>query len=397
MHYLKNPETKIPVMMETEVIVVGGGPAGLGAGIRAAKSGAKTVVVERFGSLGGMMTNGLMCIGVGDPLGGLHTELFERLKIGALVEDLLEKYPGIGSNPLFHYHGPNIMPGRQTSSRFMAFDPEMAAIVMNEMMEENHVRLLLRTFFADVVVEEDTIKAVIVENATGRQAIRGKIIIDATGRGDVVARAGAPFKSAGNEDAHPVPPGLMWMMSHVNYERLFAYQKEDPDLQKIMEQAEKKGELPHYRPKKMDIYGGAYTGHPRLEMSPALYPGDMLLWAPAVHEWGLDCAESAEDLTRGEIEIRKHILSEANFLKKYVPGFEKSHISRIAPLLGIREGRHPEGEYFMRYQDIKNQVKFEDVALKRRSLDWGEPKQGTRLLSFDIPYRCFLAKKLNNL
>jgi hypothetical protein len=397
MQYVNIPETKIPVMTEADVIVVGGGPAGMGAGIRAAQQGAKTIIIERFGSPGGMMTNGLMCIGVGEPLGGLHTELFERLGIEGYTENLLEKFPDLGSNPLFHYYGPNIMPGRQASSKFMAFDPEMTAIVMNEMIKENHIDLLLRNLFSDVLVEEGTIEAVIVENATGRQAIMGKVIVDATGRGDVVARAGAPFKSAGSKEGLPIPPGLMWMMSHVDYKRLFEYQKEDPTLEKAMMRAEEIGDLPQYRPKKMDIYGGAYTGHPRLEMSPALHPGDMLLWAPAVHEWGLNCAENAEDLCRGEVEIRKHIVGEADFLRKYVPGYEGSHVSRISSFFGIREGRHPQGEYVMRYEDIKNQAHFEDAALKRKSYDWGDPKQGSRLLSFDIPYRSFLAKDLDNL
>ncbi len=397
MEYISIPEARIPLIMKADVVVVGGGPAGVGAAVRAAQHGADTVLIERFGSPGGVMTNGLMCINVREPLGGLHTDIFERLSVGDYIDDPLEKYPNLSSNPLFHYYGPNVVPGRTTPTKMIAFDPNMAAFVMNEIMEENGVSQLLRTLFVDTKVEGDTIKAVIVENASGKQAIAGKIFVDATGRGDVVARSGAPYRSAGNKMGVPIAPGLMWKMSNVDYESLFDYQKEDPRLDKLIAKAKAKGEVLHYRPKKMDQYGGAYTGHPRLEMCPTPYPGDMLLWAPAVYEWGLNCAESAEDLTRAEIDIRKQIVSEANFLKKYVPGFEKAYLSGVAPFLGIREGRHPEGEYVMRYEDIKNQCKFEDAALRRKSKDWADTKQGNRVLSFEIPYRCFLAKKVNNL
>lgn len=137
----------------------------------------------------------------------------------------------------------------------------------------------------------------------------------------------------------PIPPGVMWKMSGVDYEKLFEYQKDDPKLDRAIETAKAQGELPYYRAKKENYYGGDYTGHPRLEMCPLLHPGDMLLWASAIHEWGLNCAEDAEDVTRGELHIRKQIFSELNFLKKYVPGFENARLSGIAPFLGIREGR----------------------------------------------------------
>jgi len=123
----------------------------------------------------------------------------------------------------------------------------------------------------------------------------------------------------------------------------------------------------------------------------------MLLWAPGIYELGLNCAEKAEDLTYAEIELRKHIVAEAQFLMKYVPGFEKAHISGIAPFMGVREGRHPQGEYRMRYADINNQAKFDDAALTRTVFDWVDASRPDRLLTFDIPYRCFLAKGFNNL
>jgi len=270
MPYVKMSATKVPLVIQADVVVVGGGPAGFGAALSAARNGVETVVIERFGSPGGMVTNGFMCVAVGKLLGGLHTELLDRLAISGYVTDLLEKIPDLASNPLFHYYGPNIVPGRPNPSKIAVFDPDMAAITMSAIMQECGVNFFLRSLFVDAHVEADAVTAVIVENASGKQAIGGKIFIDATGRGDLAARAEAPFLSAGNKPGLPISPGLMWKMSDVNFERLFEYQKHDPTLDKLQEKASSSGQLPHYRPKKKHLYGGAYSGHPRLEMCPLL-------------------------------------------------------------------------------------------------------------------------------
>ena len=98
MEYISIPEARIPLIMKADVVVVGGGPAGVGAAVRAAQHGADTVLIERFGSPGGVMTNGLMCINVREPLGGLHTDIFERLSVGDYIDDPLEKYPNLSSS-----------------------------------------------------------------------------------------------------------------------------------------------------------------------------------------------------------------------------------------------------------------------------------------------------------
>jgi hypothetical protein len=397
MDFIEIPATRIPLIAEADVVVVGGGPAGFAAGLHAARAGAETVIVERLGSPGGMMTNGLMSVFVGEHLGDLQAEMHDRLGAGGHVVEPLKRYPELRSNPLFHYYGPNILPGRETASSVYAFDPHMAAVIMNGMMEENGVRPLLRTLCVGAKVEGESIRAVIVEDASGRKAIGGKVFVDATGRGDLAARCGVPCRGPGDEKGIPIAPGLMWKMGNVDYERLFEYLEKDPFLERAMKRAEAEGRLPPYRPKRMDLYGGAYSGHPHPEMCPTPHPGEMLLWAPAPREWGLDCAQRAGDLTRAEIELRKHISAEAGFLKRYVQGFENAYLASIAPWMGIREGRHPEGEYVIGYEDIRNQRRFHDAALRRTVPDWYDTSQGVRIRSFDIPYRCFLAAKVENL
>ena len=124
----------------------------------------------------------------------------------------------------------------------------------------------------------------------------------------------------------------------------------------------------------------------------------MLMWAPAIYEWGLNGAENNEDLTRAELHIRKQIVSEIVFFKKYVPGFERAHLSGIAPFMGIREGRHPVGEYTLTFDDVKNEKKFEDTVLRLITndfIDMTNKKSYRR--QFEIPYRSILPKNINNL
>ena len=132
-------------------------------------------------------------------------------------------------------------------------------------------------------------------------------------------------------------------------------------------------------------------------MQPTLYPGEVLLWASAVYEWGLHADDDADDVTKAQVHIRKQIISEMEFLKKYVPGFEKAHLAGIAPFLGIREGRHPIGEYVLTYNDLLESRKFTDAALRPVDHIRVKTDSGLRLLDVEVPYRSFLARDIDNL
>lgn len=260
---IRVPETQIPVVAEADVVVVGGGPAGFGAAMRAARSGADTLLIERFGGPGGAATSGYMCVtGVGETF-PLHTEWVEGLHKEGWLFDAWKAYPQLPGNVLVHQSGR------------MNFQPDNGAYVMIRMLEKANVRLLFRTLFVDAVVRDGAsgdgrIEAVIVENASGRQAIRGRIFIDATGRADVVARAGAPYQSAGDEKGLPVPFSLMYTISGVDYDKLFEYQKSDPALWKAIAKAKAAGDIPEglYMPYQYVIGGGwgGYSGCPQLNM-----------------------------------------------------------------------------------------------------------------------------------
>jgi len=404
MEFITLPAKRVPVTARADVVIVGGGPAGVGAAVQAARRGVDTVVIERFGSLGGINTLGYMYITAdldGRTINGVSKELISRLEASGHVANILDKYPTITSNPLTHYYSGS--GDRDPDMSLLAYDPDMMAFAMNEMLEDLGVTVMLRSLFVDAVVENDSIKAVIVENASGRQAIEGKVFIDATGRADLVARSGAPFVRAGcDKTGFPMSPGLMWKMANVDFGRLFEYQKIDPTLAKLIEKAQAEGGVPYYRRKRTREDTGCdfcpkYSGHPTLEMQPTLYPGEMLLWASAEYELGLHADDSADDLSQAETHTKKQIMSELEFLKKYVPGFGNAHLAGIAPFLGIREGRHPIGEYVLTYEDIMSSRKFADVALRPVDHIRVKTNEGFRRLDVEIPYRSFLAKKVDNL
>jgi len=403
MEYYILSEKRVPVSASADIVVVGGGPAGVGAALSAAKQGGAVLLIERFGSCGGIITNGFMSI-TGRPRGELVKEMFDRLGENGYITNITERYPQIYSSTLTHYGNPNF--GRPKDAKHgthFAFDPYMLSFVMQEMLSEHGVEIMLRTQLTDVVVENNKINAVIVENASGTQAIEGKIFIDATGRGDVIARSGAPFMHAGEGKMLPMPCGLMWKMIDVDVDRVFEYEKEDPGLSNVTRKAIEDGKLPYYRDEKeyseRKYEDRMYTGHMRLEMAPACYPGEILLWAPSVYELGLDCAENANDLTFAEIRIRREIVSEFEFLKRYVPGFEKARMGGIAPFLGIREGRRTIGEYMLTYDDIINNKRFDDAALRWTNEIVPHEVPGSAPVKYvvEYPYRCFQAKNVDNL
>jgi hypothetical protein len=399
MRHVNEPARQTPIVADADVVVVGGGPAGTGAAIRAAREGASVIIVDRWGAFGGFQTMGFMYISKAGPhVRGICKELFDSLKTGGYIADITRRYPAVMSLPLVHY-------GR-SKEQWVSYDPDMTSFQITNMMEHAGVRIMLHSLFVDAIIEDGVLRAVIVENASGRQAIEGKVVVDATGRGDVVARSGAPFVSAKHEMGLPVPGGLQWRMFGVDFERLSEYlENEDPGLAGAISEAETKGELPYYRKKKTveEMSGSGhctYTGHPAPELCPTLYPNEALFWAPIVHDWGLDPAQNAEDLTRAVIQIKKEIVSELTFLKKRVPGFENARLAGIAPMYGIREGRHPVGEYVLTKEDAQSGRRFDDaVATFFTSRRWNLTAGGPRppLLQYEIPYRSLLPKKLGNL
>ena len=401
----------VPVAADADVVVVGGGPGGFAAALRAARMGASTVLVEKYDMPGGVHTCGLQ--GAASPgVGGIHTELMQRFAEAGCIYTVTEKeLPDWAGNPLSHYEA-RLKPGSAFSRS--SFNPEAAGCVMVRMLQEAGVHALYGSAFVDAVVNNgshsSSIAEVIVENASGRQAIRGKVFVDGSGTAELVARAGAPFvrgggpqpaSVAGDGKTRPVPGALLWIMSGIEFARVAEYQRRenDPTLARLIAEADAAGDIPAdlYRPRLSGtgVYGNAYIGHPTLDFSPIQAPGTFVLWQNVPYEWALHMDDDARDAARAKSALRQFIGAEARFLKKYVPGFENAFVSHVGRYVGIRDGRHPVGEYVFSIEDALASRSFPDAVTKpmTKTFFW----DAYRPHAFEIPYRCFLPKKIDNL
>ena len=401
------PNRHVPVAYEADVVVVGGGPGGFAAALKAARMGAKTIMIERFDMPGGVHTSGLQ--GSADEgIGGIHTELMERFAVEGYIYTATEStHPGWAGNPLSHYE--RMKPAGSDFKR-MTFNPEGAGCVMADMLREAGVLALYGTSFVDAITEDGSIAAVIVEDASGRQAIAGKIFIEGSGTGELVARAGAPFVRGGGGQpssadwdgvARPIPGGLLWIMSGVDFQSVRRHQTtaNDPDLRKVMAEAVSAGDLPEgiYRPPMggKNVYGEHYIGHPTLDMSPISADGTYVLWQNVPYEWALHMDDDARDHARAKGVLRGFVNAEAKFLKKYVPGFENASVASVGRFVGVRDGRHPIGEHVFSLEDARSGHTFRDAVTKpmTKTFFW----EGHRKHTFEVPYRSFLPKGIDNL
>ena len=186
MKYYTEPSREIPVAAETEVLVVGGGPAGFGAALHAARMGRKTMLIEQYGAVGGVATTGIMSHWTGRQDGGCFEELREKAR-DCEAEQVI--------------------------------NPEKLRILMLDMLMEAGVNVQLYTGFSDVIMDGNRVAGVITESKSGREAILSKMVIDSTGDGDVAARAGVPFEKGRSTDGGMQPMTIMFKVAGVDMDR----------------------------------------------------------------------------------------------------------------------------------------------------------------------------------
>jgi len=388
-------QRQIPVIKDVNVVVVGAGPAGISAAIAAAREGADVLLIERYGILGGTLTTAM--VPHFDPIQllevkGIPREIYERLKgEGALIEGRREKF----EMPYTFW---------ETGS---AFDPEMFKLIVLEMLEEAGVRLLLHSMVVGSLVREKEVYGVIVENKSGRQAIKAKVVIDATGDGDVAALSGAQFEK-GYMALTPC-----FRIGNVNLNKVFEYFKNNPDefgghprLGKYMQDYTKSCIIAgfHKLVNKAIENGDLSPGHIReIGFNFHLMPreGEICVNTLAIHN--VD-ALNAFELTEAEIRGRKSIKEILKFAKKYVPGFENAYLIDSGFQIGVRETRRIVGDYILTFDDLQKGRKFNDVVVRAKwaHTDVHDPKSGKWSFSlfegpYDIPYRCLLPKGLENI
>ena len=386
------------VAAETDVLVVGGGPAGLGAALGAAATGARVVLAERYGFLGGNATVSLVF-----PLMSFHTQRGaprtgpeDELPlmptdhgpgdpvVAGVLRGLLERLIAVGGA---------IEPTQQTGYT-VPIDPELYKLVFLDLLDEAGVEFLFHAF-ATGVVDVDGGKGVVFETKSGPVVILATVVVDCTGDGDVAAAAGAPFEVGREEDGLVQPMTLMFRMVDFERSRFGDYVRANPDqwrgvhgLWDLIRKATEDGKLD--LPREDLLFFG--TPHPRELSVNSTRVGGVL----GIDVW---------DLTLAEWRSRNQMRQIANFLREYVPGFEQAYVAQSGSNVGVRETRRVLGRYQLTADDVLTARKFPDaIARGSYPIDIHNPKgTGTVLKqvpegdAYDIPLRCLVPRDVDGL
>ncbi len=338
-------ETK--VVAEADVVVVGGGPGGHSAAIAAARSGAKTVLIERYGHLGGMASGGIviqiphMSDGGKEPvIAGLNLEWLERLdKVGGTLRPRIEEIGSTDEKLIRQWRRfmGNVINGHIEHTAWV--DPELLKCILNDMVEETRINLFLHSWGTRAIAENGQVKGVVFESKSGRRAVLGKIIIDGTGDGDLLPSAGAEFDGAWDGASRSSMLALVFRLGNCDYQKYCDFRESQP--QKFEELTK-------------ELARGAGT-----RLLPLPSPRNDVMW---INNWipGLDCTK-VEDLTKLEVEMRKIMRKGHEFLKKNFPTFENSFILDTASQTGTRGSRRLVGEYVITKEDFQTSKKFDDT------------------------------------
>jgi hypothetical protein len=330
---ITEPARQIPLYGEYEVAVLGGGPAGIAAAVAAARAGRRTLLIERYGFLGGMGT----AAGVTN-FCGLHANVYGKMHrvVQGIASDLLARIDRLGG-----LNAPHLILGKILAQ---AYDTAAYKIAADDLLGACKVDILFHALGAGVVMHDDKrIGALMVETKAGRQAVAADIFIDCSGDGDLAAWAGAPFE-VGDNEGHLLYPSMMFRLNGIDPEKAGEAWRTIPAL---MEKAEAEGT--HKFPRKGAIVRPQRSG---------------IEWRVNFTQLSRDDGSAInglepDDLTRGEIDGRRQAIQAFEFLRT-VPGFEKSYIVDLPPQLGIRETRRVVGGYMLSGEDVLGCASFDD-------------------------------------
>lgn len=397
-----------------DVIIIGGGTAGVTAAVASARTGAKTLLVERTGSLGGMMTSGncgLTCF-------ILHaSNVKDQYKVEKMLSQNPQKAQVIGGIPMeitkrLIEDSKALATGGSAGS--YVFTEQVAfKMLLNEMMVSEGVEVLFHTSFIDTVMEDSAVKGVVLHNKEGLSLYEGKTFIDASGDGDLAAASGAEyFVGIGKYDlvfkenpsllGQVGAMGVMFRIGSTNILKALEYlkeRKEPPQFEvQIMSLQEYETVVDCIKNKQMTTFvikGFSFGG---LQIYNTPDPEIFVLGCPCINGNGLD----AGDKSKAETEISSMIKS---WMKEIctVPGFEKSVVIDI-PEIGIRETRHIIGDYILGLKEILQMHVFEDSIGKGSHLidispvpSWLKKDELPEMFDFTIPYRCLIVKDIDNM
>ncbi len=330
MKTISEPGRDIEVISEVDVAVVGGGCAGLGAALAAARNGAKVALIERLGFLGGCVT-------------ATHMDVFWLFRAGDQ-----KAVEGIGMETLWRLKGMGALQGEPGGRAYV--DVEKFKLLADRMTKEAGIELWLHSWGVTPVMEGTAVRGVVTESKSGRKAILAKTVVDVSGDADIAARAGAPTVMGRESDGLVQPVSNSFRLSGVDVRAIRKYGDEHPE----------------------DRYFDSYVAKARAA-------GDLTIQRRRImyHGFNEDTGEltginvtrvqrvdptNVRDLTQAEVTLREQVFQVKDFLRKYVPGFEKVEVAAISTQLAPRESRRVIGGYVLKEDDLKKGARFPDVV-----------------------------------
>src|SRR5215211_2250920 len=385
----------LPVSYQADVVILGGGVAGLTAALAAAETESSVLLIERSNCLGGTATAGMMTLFY-TPYRCAHgtpKRIFDRL----------------------------IAAGGAFPGEVISFDHEIFKTVAFEMVAEKHVQLLLHTICADVIMDGNRVCGLIIENKGARSAVLGRVLVDASGDADIAARAGAPLMIGRDSDHKMRPMTLLFRLGGIDVERLLAYVRNHPaefskDPNQMMLDVDGKNirifgffSLVEQARKQGYLYPDCH--YFRIE---AVMPDRGTALVNTVRVYDVDGTNPA-DVTRAEMEGRRQQRLLLEFARKFAPGFEHAYILDSASHIGVRETRRVRGQYVLTEQDILDKAFFPDsIGIDSNRQNPKGPRHSpdgmegsaqdaenrdlvATLFTYEIPYRCLVPQQVEGL
>ena len=324
-----NKDMEIPVIAEVDVLVIGGGPGGLGAAVMAARNGANTLLVERYGCLGGMAFHGEVTPFMPNHCNGKALDRPIYLEWCKQMEKYRTQAERENTPPIQEY-------------RVFPIVKEDAMLAMEDMIFEAGAKILYHHTLADVIKEDGKIKYAVFQSKSGLSAIASKVFIDATGDGDLAVLSGCE-QEFGNEDGYCQPMTTCFKLSNVDKERM----PKREEINRLYDEAKAKGEINCLRENVLYFY--------TLENDVIHFNTTRIVKKSGVN---------AVELSEAEIEGRKQIREYLAFFRKYVPGFENARLHSIASHVGIRESRRIRGIVYQTQEDFFKRAKYPDSIVR---------------------------------